>query len=82
MNEEEPLTDEQKKTIAALDLKGASDRRRFRHSPFLIFGIVLPLMAAAALIFFLFIPMMVCSGSPAAVILVCVALSLLQSASS
>ena len=63
MNEEEPLTDEQQKAIASLGMKDGSGRRSFRHSPLLIFAIVLPLVAAAVLMLVLFIPMMICSGS-------------------
>lgn len=54
MNEEEPLTDEQKKVIASLPLqKSARDPRKFRHSGWLWMGIVLFLATVGPLIVFL-----------------------------
>ena len=79
MNEEEPLTDEQQKAIASLGMKDGSGRRSFRHSPLLIFAIVLPLVAAAVLMLVLFIPMMICSGSSTAAVIACVVPCLLRS---
>ena len=68
MTQEDPLTDEQKRVIASLGMKESTGRRRFRHSPLLVFGILIPVIGVGVLLVMLFFPMLMCSGHSTAVI--------------
>ena len=80
MDEEDPLTDDQKRVIASLSVKQSSGDRRFRHSPVLVLGILLPVLGMVVLVFALFLPMMMCSGASTAAVLVGALMTLLRSA--
>ena len=79
MDEEEALTDAQKKMTASLSTEESRADQRFRHSPFLIFAILLPVLGLALLLFVLFLPMMMCSGASTVAMLACALMALVQS---
>ncbi|MEC9156604.1 MAG: hypothetical protein VX684_02910 [Planctomycetota bacterium] len=78
MTQEDPLTDEQKRVIASLGMKESTGRKRFRHSPLLVYGILIPVIGVGMLMVVLFFPMLMCSGHSTAAILGCVVMAALR----
>ena len=78
MTQEDPLTDEQKRVIASLGMKESTDRKRFRHSPLLVYGILIPVIGVGMLMVVLFFPMLLCSGHSTAAILGCAVMAALR----
>ncbi|MEC7352713.1 MAG: hypothetical protein VYD99_06250 [Planctomycetota bacterium] len=78
MTQEDPLTDEQKRVIASLGMKESTGRKRFRHSPLLVYGILIPVIGVGMLMVVLFFPMLMCSGHSTAAILGCAVMAALR----
>ena len=78
MTQEDPLTDEQKRVIASLGMREPTGRKRFRHSPLLVYGILIPVIGVGMLLVVLFFPMLMCSGHSTAAILGCAVMAALR----
>ena len=78
MTQEDPLTDEQKRVIASLGMKESTGRKRVRHSPLLVYGILIPVIGVGMLLVVLFFPMLMCSGHSTAAILGCTVMAALR----
>ncbi len=78
MTQEDPLTDEQRRVIASLGMKESTGRKRFRHSPLLVYGILIPVIGVGMLLVVLFFPMLMCSGHSTAAILGCAVMAALR----